>query len=56
MRAVSSWRLVTSKAVQASSRLGVGSNSFVSAVNARRLGSAPKAPSLAEWLNALSRD
>jgi nucleoside-diphosphate-sugar epimerase len=34
-------------------RLGVGSNSFVSAVNARRLGWAPTAPSLADWLNAL---
>jgi nucleoside-diphosphate-sugar epimerase len=30
-------------------RLGVGSNSFVSAVNARRLGWAPKASSLAQW-------
>jgi nucleoside-diphosphate-sugar epimerase len=37
-------------------RLGVGSNSFVSALNARRLGWAPSAPPLAEWLNALSRD
>jgi nucleoside-diphosphate-sugar epimerase len=32
-------------------RLGVASNSVVSAVNARRIGWAPKAPSLAEWLN-----
>jgi len=35
-------------------RLGVGSNSVVSAVNARRIGWAPKAPSLAEWLNIVS--
>jgi nucleoside-diphosphate-sugar epimerase len=35
-------------------RLGVGSNSLVSAINAR-LGWTPKAPSLAEWLNTLSR-
>jgi nucleoside-diphosphate-sugar epimerase len=35
-------------------RLGVGSNSLVTAVNARRLGWAPKAPSLAEWLNTVS--
>ena len=35
-------------------RLGVGSNSVVSAVNARRMGWAPKAPSLAEWLNIVS--
>src|SRR5262249_51149668 len=32
-------------------RLGVGSNSVVSAVNGRRMGGAPKARSLAEWLN-----
>ena len=36
-------------------RLGVGSNSLVSAINARRLGWTPKAPSLTEWLNTLSR-
>ena len=34
-------------------RLGVASNSFVSAANARRLGWSPKAPSLAEWLKTL---
>lgn len=32
-------------------RLGVASNSFVSAANARRLGWSPKAPSLAEWFD-----
>ena len=31
-------------------RLGLASNSLVSAVNARRLGWSPKAPSLEEWL------
>jgi hypothetical protein len=36
-------------------RLGAGSNSLVSAINARRLGWTPKAPSLAEWINTLSR-
>jgi nucleoside-diphosphate-sugar epimerase len=34
-------------------RLGVASNSFVSAANARRLGWSPRAPSLAEWFKAL---
>ncbi len=34
-------------------RLGVASNSHVSAANARRLGWSPKAPSLAEWLKIL---
>lgn len=34
-------------------RLGVGANSLVSAVNARRLGWAPKAPSLADWIKSL---
>ncbi|HEY0282089.1 MAG TPA: NAD-dependent epimerase/dehydratase family protein [Rhizomicrobium sp.] len=34
-------------------RLGVASNSYVSAVNARRLGWSPKAPSLAEWFEGL---
>lgn len=34
-------------------RLGVASNSFVNAANARRLGWSPKAPSLAEWLKTL---
>ncbi|WP_454721212.1 MULTISPECIES: NAD-dependent epimerase/dehydratase family protein [Cupriavidus] len=34
-------------------RLGVGSNSFVSAANARRLGWSPRAPSLAAWFGAL---
>jgi len=31
-------------------RLGLASNSLVSAVNARRLGWSPKAPALEEWL------
>jgi nucleoside-diphosphate-sugar epimerase len=35
-------------------RLGVASNSFVSAVNARRLGWSPKAPTLAQWLKTLN--
>ena len=35
-------------------RLGVASNSYVSAANARRLGWAPKGPSLAEWMRDLS--
>jgi nucleoside-diphosphate-sugar epimerase len=35
-------------------RLGVASNSYVSGVNARRLGWSPKAPSLAEWLRSLT--
>jgi nucleoside-diphosphate-sugar epimerase len=34
-------------------RLGVASNSFVSAANARRLGWSPSAPSLAEWFETL---
>ncbi|WP_020201649.1 NAD-dependent epimerase/dehydratase family protein [Cupriavidus sp. WS] len=34
-------------------RLGVGSNSFVRAANARRLGWSPRAPSLAAWFRAL---
>ncbi len=34
-------------------RLGVASNSFVSAANARRLGWTPGAPSLAQWLRTL---
>jgi nucleoside-diphosphate-sugar epimerase len=34
-------------------RLGVASNSFVSAANARRLGWSPRAPSLAEWFETL---
>ena len=34
-------------------RLGVASNSFVSAANARRLGWSPRAPSLAEWFKTL---
>lgn len=34
-------------------RLGVASNSFVSAINARRLGWSPNAPSLAEWFQTL---
>ncbi len=36
-------------------RLGVASNSYVSAVNARRLGWIPKAPSLAEWFRTATR-
>lgn len=32
-------------------RLGVASNSFVSALNARRLGWVPKGPSLEEWMH-----
>jgi nucleoside-diphosphate-sugar epimerase len=35
-------------------RLGVASNSYVSAANARRLGWSPKAPSLAEWFKTLT--
>jgi len=38
-----------------SARLGVASNSYVSAANARRLGWSPQAPSLAEWLKTLTR-
>jgi nucleoside-diphosphate-sugar epimerase len=34
-------------------RLGVASNSLVSAANARRLGWSPSAPSLAEWIKTL---
>jgi nucleoside-diphosphate-sugar epimerase len=34
-------------------RLGVASNSYVSAANARRLGWTPKGPSLAEWMRDL---
>src|SRR5262249_28748684 len=34
-------------------RLGVASNSLVSAANARRLGWSPKAPALAEYLESL---
>jgi nucleoside-diphosphate-sugar epimerase len=34
-------------------RLGVSSNSYVKAANARRLGWSPKAPSLADWIKAL---
>jgi nucleoside-diphosphate-sugar epimerase len=34
-------------------RLGVASNSFVSAANARRLGWSPRAPSLGEWFKTL---
>ncbi|MFG1464862.1 NAD-dependent epimerase/dehydratase family protein [Xanthobacter sp. DSM 24535] len=34
-------------------RLGVASNSYVRAANARRLGWAPTAPSLAEWIKSL---
>jgi len=34
-------------------RLGVASNSYVRAANARRLGWSPTAPSLAEWIQAL---
>jgi nucleoside-diphosphate-sugar epimerase len=33
-------------------RLGVASNSFVSAANARRLGWSPNAPSLSEWIKS----
>jgi hypothetical protein len=36
-------------------RLGVASNSYVSAVNARRLGWSPKASSLAEWVQSLTQ-
>ncbi len=34
-------------------RLGAASNSYVKAVNARRLGWSPKAPSLADWIKSL---
>ena len=36
-------------------RLGVASNSYVSAANARRLGWAPKGPSLAEYFSSLAK-
>lgn len=36
-------------------RLGVASNSLVSAANARRLGWTPQAPSLSEWLKTLPK-
>ncbi|KAA0087021.1 NAD-dependent epimerase/dehydratase family protein [Mycolicibacterium sp. P9-64] len=36
-------------------RLGVASNSYVSSVNAHRLGWSPSAPSLAQWLQRLPR-
>jgi nucleoside-diphosphate-sugar epimerase len=35
-------------------RLGVASNSYVRAANARRLGWSPKGPSLPEWINTLA--
>ncbi len=39
----------------ASARLGVTSNSYVRAANARRLGWSPKGPSLAEWFQTLTQ-
>jgi nucleoside-diphosphate-sugar epimerase len=36
-------------------RLGVASNSYVSAANARRLGWSPAAPSLTEWMQHLPK-
>lgn len=38
-----------------SARLGVASNSYVRAANARRLGWSPKAPSLAEWFETMAQ-